>query len=169
VQTQNSLPAGRGPGQPVPLHALAPHNWWTCAIDEAGSEFDPGRFEQTNPDYRGRVVALLVPEGVTLPELRRHAIDVKDAPTRTAALVRQLAGYGVCVLGLQADAAAAVRKDAFSSLAIQLFKWIARAVPHDDITSIFARVEERAEHKPGEDWVALGPSLEDTAAAGSMA
>lgn len=130
------------------VHALPPGAAWTLWIDETGE-----RFEGTE-GTPGRVVGLLVPEGVTLPTLARdfHAATSSDAAVDAA--VQGVLDAPVGVFGVAVDALGPAPGERWSDAVLEVVAWVARLLPlpDDGRVRLDVRVEQRGTFAAGDRW-----------------
>ena len=97
------------PEQPHPfaLGNLAPASRWSIYLDETGSLFDQSIFqEKTKKTLKGKLAAVLVPSGSTLPKLNglRHATDCSLSSNLRLLTELLEKGRGCGILGVTLEA-----------------------------------------------------------------
>ena len=137
------------------IEALAPASGWALYVDETGQRFDdrpdttPGR--HTTP---GRMVSLLVPDGVVLPKLAHnfHATTSPDAVVDAA--VQGVLNAPVGVFGLPVDALGPAPGDRWSDAVLEVIAWVARLMPltQQGRVVLDVHVEQRGGFQAGERW-----------------
>lgn len=136
---------------------------WEILIDETGSRFDDGANELALSNSElGRVVALAIPQRVTLPELPKgfHAADATDAQVDQA--LQTVLDAPVGIFGFTV-------RDTLATSALwighihQLVRWVLLQLPlrSDQPCRVKVRIEERGDWGRRESLRALSSILED--------
>jgi hypothetical protein len=130
------------------IEALAPASRWALYVDETGQRFDD------KPGTPGRMVSLLVPEGVALPKLavNFHATTAADAVVDAA--VQGVLNASVGVFGLPVDALGPAPGDRWSDAVLEVIAWVARLMPlpQEGRVVLDVHVEQRGGFQAGERW-----------------
>ncbi len=131
------------------LGDLAPAPSWTILIDETGCCFTkkvntPGFEDQK----KGKCVAILVPEGCSLPELRPewHAVDC--GMDEIQKIVQDLLDHPCGVLGIPVESLTPMNGVLWLSCIEALLDLILRLLPLDGETKLNIFIEEHCEIKP---------------------
>ena len=126
------------------LPSLAPASSWTVLVDETGSNFSSGAAGKT----RGRMVAVFVPGGVSIPDLPKawHAVETGDleGPDGVLALVGRLQSAKCGVLGIPVTVLPETTEaDRWFSCVEDLLSLGFRLMPVDGPAKISLFVEQR--------------------------
>lgn len=122
---------------------LSPAKSWTILIDETGECFTEEVFTPIRQSRKGKCVAILVPEGYTLPDLPKnwHAIDVGQSEIEKN--VETLRNSPCGILGITAESLNPVDCDLWFSCIESLLDLILRLLPLEEKTKIQLFVEQR--------------------------
>ena len=130
------------------VHALSTAQGWSLWIDETGDRFDG------LGSLPGRVVGILVPEGVSLPSLAEnfHASACTDAQVDAA--VQTVLDAPVGVFGVSVDGLGPAPGERWSDAVLELVAWVARLLPMppEGTVRLVVRVEQRGDYAAGERW-----------------
>ena len=148
---------------PKAVQNLEPSPQWTVLIDESGAYFGAEVDQLSDADKEvGRMVALLLPQGCQLPELKSgfHAVDESTATIER--VLADLMKAPVGVLGFTSKDSLAGRYSWFEKVG-QLVRWVLLLLPIDGQQPLNVRVmiENRSDYKTG---IHLGPLAESITA-----
>ena len=125
------------------INALPPAAAYTVYIDETGKDFSSGDNERDE----GRIVAIVVPQGITLPPLRPtfHSVDESSADVDSAFQTLIDAPVGILGISLRASGLAGVG-DRWANCVFQMMLWVQRYIalpPPPEHVQLHFVVEER--------------------------
>ncbi|MDO4569451.1 MAG: hypothetical protein Q4D38_03605 [Planctomycetia bacterium] len=124
---------------------------WTVLIDETGSRFDSSEVfsQNTKKKEKGRIIAVLVPDGVALEELRPgfHATGNSFDENRHA--VDALLNAPCGILGIPIESLHPIHGELWLPGIDTLLDLIVRFIPIDEETALEVLVEQR-ELEPGD-------------------
>ena len=157
--------ARRGRGQALsrvrPGHSnhridlLAPAAAYTLLIDETGCGFDAD-----DPSARkdGRLVGIVVPDGVALPPLPPGAHASEDSLDEHDERVQAVLDAPVGVLGIGTGALAGLSCDLWAAGVAELITWVARLLPIEGDTRLDVLLEARGDVDlaVGCEWLCAG-------------
>lgn len=146
---------------------LAPAVSWTLLIDEGGQFDEPVPGE---PTASGKVVGLLIPNTVSLPDLAPgwHAVE-QTSVAEIDRVVQVVLDAQVGIIGLRTEALLGTLGDAWLSAVLELVAWVVRLMPVDGSTQLEVLVEQRGEHVGGTRWRAGAVAVRRMLAAASPA
>ena len=138
--------------------SLSPSASWTVLIDETGENFEAGR----QPGKKdGRFVAVVLPDGATLPPLPAafHA-TTSDETTRDQVL-QSLLSAGVGILGISLQDLPLAPGQRWVDGVLELVDWLLLLLPRsaDGSLVLDVRVEARGAFVGGQDWTVAARDL----------
>jgi hypothetical protein len=142
------------------VHPGAPHHRldrlpaapsFTLLVDETGSTFESG----APAGREGRLVGVLVPDGVELPPLPPGAHAANASLAAVDARVQAVLDAPVGILGITTAAFDAAPGDLWSVGVAELIHWVARLMPLEGETSLEVKVEARGTLAAGASCEAL--------------
>lgn len=126
---------------PNSVRHLLPANQWTIHIDETGNQFGDDKIKENQEEKTGKLVALIVRQGVVLPELPKsfHAVDYQNPkhakynPEILDTIINEILSKKnqVGILGIQYNDSLSKSSPNWWSGIITLIRLVLRLMPFD--------------------------------------
>ena len=148
-------------GHPNAIASLQPSPQWTLLIDETGQSFgvEADELPDTNKDL-GKVVGLLLPQGVKLPSLPNN-FHATDEPTDTVErALAKLLQHPVGIFGFTSKDPVSGRYSWFQKIQ-QLSRWVLQLLPMQpgQVTRVDIQIEQCSGYDENYDLKAVGELL----------
>jgi hypothetical protein len=144
---------------PHAIQNLEPSPQWTVLIDESGTHFgaEVDQLGDADKDI-GRMVALLLPQGCSLPPLKEGFHAAEEATDVIERVLADLMKASVGILGFTSKDSLTGRYSWFEKVE-QLVRWVLLLLPINSQQPLKVRVmiENRSDYTPG---INLGPMAE---------
>jgi tetratricopeptide (TPR) repeat protein len=148
-------------GHPNAIANLQPSAQWTLVIDETGQSFsaEADELDDTSKDL-GKVVGLLLPQGMTLPALpdNYHATD--KSTDKIEQVLVELLKHPVGIFGFTSKDPVSGRYSWFQKIQ-QLSRWVLQLLPMQpgQVTRVDIQIEQRSGYNASDDLKAVGELL----------